>query len=183
MKKPLTASDWATLWQLRRAGFALDLLPHSDSRLKIDIYPQRSQPLIAAGGTLTWVQLPVALRSSALLTIVEVFLLLDAPPLEYRSLPDDRLPAPVRAMVARRRSRAFRFTSGAGQDPVLHLPGRSHLRASFLLAGQHALPNLAPGESLPAELWLRDVEGRYYGAGFPWKPALAAESGSEEGGG
>jgi hypothetical protein len=183
MKKPLTASDWATLWQLRRAGFALDLLPHSGPELEIDVYPQTSQPLIASGEIGTWVQLPVALRSRALVSIAESFLLLDAPRLEYRSVAENRLPAPVRAMVSRRRSPAFRFTSGAGQDSVLHLPARAHLRGSFLLAGQQELPNLVRGQSLPAELWLRDVEGRYYGAGFPWKPALAAESGSEEGGG
>ena len=168
MKRPLTPGEWASLWRLRRAGFSLDLLAHNATGLTIDVFPQAARRLTSAGDPLTWIELPLSLRSNVLLSLVEVFLLLD-PPLEFRAAPEDAIPAAVRALVSGRQRRGFRFTRGAGEESVLHLPARIHLRGSFLLSGHHDLPLLRPGESLAAELWLRSREGIYYGAGLEWR--------------
>jgi hypothetical protein len=179
MKKPLTPADWAALWKLRRAGFALDLLPHTTPRLELDVYPDNDQVLITSTDNFTWVQLSVALRASSLVSIVDAYLLIDSPAREFRSVPRDRIPTAVHRLFPRSRSKTFRFT--VGRDSVLHVLPRFPLRVGFLLGGELELPILLPGQTLPAELWLRDRDGRYFGTGFPWRGGieLSAVTGDE----
>ncbi len=167
MKKPLTRCDWEPLWKLRRAGFALDLLPHSNPQLELEVYPGTDGVMFASTDNFSWVQLSVALRAFSLVSIVAAYLFVDLPAREYHSIPRDRIPPEAHRIFSRPLSKTLRFNVGEGC--VLHLPPRLHLPGCLLLGGEHPLPVLLPGQALPAELWVCDREGRYYGTGFSWQ--------------
>jgi hypothetical protein len=178
MKKPLSASDWAVLCKLRRAGFCVDLLPHSGSQLDLEVYPGKDQVRFASTGNYTWMQLLVSLRASSWVSIVEASILINSPAREYHSISPSRVPPEVQSIFHRSRSKQFQFNVGAGS--VLHLPPRLHLPGCLLLGGVEPLAILLPGQTLPAELWLRDREGRYYGTGFRWRGGTELTAGAGE---
>jgi hypothetical protein len=178
MKKPLSASDWAALWALRHAGFAIDMLPHSAPHLELGVYPGDDQVMIAANDNLTWVQVSVVLRASSWGSIVAASLLIDAPVREYHSVPRERVPTEVQSIFRRSRSKQFHFDVGGSS--VLHVPPRLHLPGCLLFGGEDALPLLLPGQTLPAEIWLRDREGGYYGTGFAWRGGIELTAGAGE---
>jgi|NGEPerStandDraft_6_1074524.scaffolds.fasta_scaffold04690_1 hypothetical protein len=102
------------------------------------------------------------------LSLVEASLLIHPPARTYRSFHQDHVPAEVRRIFPPLKTLRFRVGGGS----VLHLPPRVHLPGCLLLGGESPLPTLLPGQTLPAELWLCDREGRYYGTGFSWQGGI-----------
>jgi hypothetical protein len=176
MKKPLATSDWERLWTLRRAGFCLDLLPHSGAQLELEACRGSDPVRIVSTDNFTWLQLSVVMRPRCWVSIVEASLLIDSPAREYHSIPQSRVPTEVQRFFRRPQSKTSRFTFGGSS--VLHLPPRSRLPGCLLLGGELELPILLPGQTLPAELWLRDRGGCYYGTGFAWRGGIELSAGA-----